>query len=517
MGRRPWRAGTGPCHRASGPGAAGARRAVGGCRSRIRPCRARALSDGAWRDRPHLPGGSVDRDGAAGGSSEVRAPRSSSSRCSRRCSSPRPRSSARDSARASACCRASLVAASPIVLYQAIQPMSDVPAAALWMVAVAAVTGTGRRASLVGGLATSAAILVRPNLLPLGLIIGVFLLVRPERTWRERLRMATTYAAVLRAGLRRCRDHAAGLLRIAARVRVRLALGAVRDEPRRRRTSVGTSGWLWSTHTAAVALALLAPWLLPGALTALLLTMCLVNLALYVPYVVFDDWSYLRFLLPTIPLVLILVVAVLDAILRRLRVAAVEMGRLKAAHSAFDWVGTTVVLALAVLFVREAQERPTFVLQQLEARFERAGLFVGDRLPRNAVVITSSESGSVRFYGWTAKRWCGTGSIRRGSIGRSSYPAREGLRAVSALRASRRARLPAAVRRQSSRSPRLAADGRGRIAGPDLSTGRQGPVSARNSSTDGVRAVRILIHGAGARHATPLRMEPHPYLLKRMI
>ncbi len=57
-----------------------------------------------------------------------------------------------------------------------------------------------------------------------------------------------------------------------------------------------------------------------------------------------------------------------------------------------------LVLALAGLYVREAQERPTFALQQLEARFERAGLFVGDRLPRNAVVITSSESGSVRFY-----------------------------------------------------------------------------------------------------------------------
>ena len=51
------------------------------------------------------------------------------------------------------------------------------------------------------------------------------------------------------------------------------------------------------------------------------------------------------------------------------------------------------------MFVREAQERRTFELQQLEARFERAGAFVGDRLPPNAMVITSWESGSVRFYG----------------------------------------------------------------------------------------------------------------------
>ena len=279
-----------------------------------------------------------------------------------------------------------LVAASPIVLYQAIQPMSDVPAAALWMAAVAAVTGTGRRSSLIGGLATSAAILVRPNLLPLGLVIGLFLLVRPERTWQQRLRPAMTYALCCAPGC----------------VMVAITQSAFYGSP----LSSGYGslsalfsmdhvvpnlgrylGWLWSTHTAAIALALLAPWLLPGALTALCLSMFLVNLALYVPYVVFDDWSYIRFLLPTIPLVLILVTAVLDAVLRRARMRQVS------------WISAMAVVALALLFLREASERRTFELQQLESRFERAGAFVGSRLPANALVITSWESGSVRFYG----------------------------------------------------------------------------------------------------------------------
>ena len=35
-----------------------------------------------------------------------------------------------------------LTAASPAFLYQVMQPMTDVPAAALWMLAVAAATGT---------------------------------------------------------------------------------------------------------------------------------------------------------------------------------------------------------------------------------------------------------------------------------------------------------------------------------------------------------------------------------------
>jgi hypothetical protein len=278
-----------------------------------------------------------------------------------------------------------LVAASPIVLYQVIQPMSDVPAAALWMLAVALATGTKPRSSVLSGLATSAAILVRPNLVPLGITIGLFLLLRPERNWPQRLRSATLYALASAPGC----------------VMVALTQNAFYGSPFASGYGSLTAlfslsyvtanlarylGWLWSAHTAAIALALLAPWLLPGGLTTLALVMFLVNLALYVPYVVFDDWSFLRFLLPTIPLLLILVAAVLDAALRRFRVPGAA------------WISAAAVIVLAVLFVRDARERPTFVLKQLEARFERASVFVGKRLPANALVITSAESGSVRFY-----------------------------------------------------------------------------------------------------------------------
>jgi hypothetical protein len=39
-----------------------------------------------------------------------------------------------------------------------------------------------------------------------------------------------------------------------------------------------------------------------------------------------------------------------------------------------------------------------FDLQRLESRYKRAGDYVARRLPENALVITSWESGSVRFY-----------------------------------------------------------------------------------------------------------------------
>jgi hypothetical protein len=278
-----------------------------------------------------------------------------------------------------------LVAASPIVLYQVIQPMSDVPAAALWMLAVALATGTKSRSSLLSGFATSAAILVRPNLVPLGITIGLFLLLRPERSWPQRLRSSAVFALASAPGCLAVAltqnafygsPFASGYGSLAALFSMSYVAA-----------NLGRYlGWLWSSHTPAIALALLAPWLLPGGLTTLVLVMCLVNLAVYVPYVIFDDWSYLRFLLPTIPLLLILVVAVVDAVLRRFRVPGVA------------WITAAAVIVLAMLFVRDARQRPTFALKQLEARFERAGIFVGKRLPPNALVITSSESGSVRFY-----------------------------------------------------------------------------------------------------------------------
>ena len=40
-----------------------------------------------------------------------------------------------------------------------------------------------------------------------------------------------------------------------------------------------------------------------------------------------------------------------------------------------------------------------FDLHRLEARYARAGVYVAGHLPPNALVLTSWESGSVRFYG----------------------------------------------------------------------------------------------------------------------
>ena len=61
-----------------------------------------------------------------------------------------------------------LVAASPVFLYQLVQPMSDVPVTACWLLSL---WGAAAGVPLVAGLGAAAAVLTRPNLAPLALLV----------------------------------------------------------------------------------------------------------------------------------------------------------------------------------------------------------------------------------------------------------------------------------------------------------------------------------------------------------
>jgi hypothetical protein len=75
-----------------------------------------------------------------------------------------------------------LLACSPIFLYQIVQPMTDVPAAAWWLAAAVLAIGTPRR-PFAAGLAASMAILTRPNLLPLAVPVALYLGRRSLRSF----------------------------------------------------------------------------------------------------------------------------------------------------------------------------------------------------------------------------------------------------------------------------------------------------------------------------------------------
>lgn len=207
-----------------------------------------------------------------------------------------------------------LAMCSPTFLYQLVQPMSDVPATAWWLSAVACVLARrGARWPVYAGLAVSAAILTRPNLAPLALVLVGYLALAGEGTAVRRL---ASFAAGLIPG--------ALLLAFVQRAMYGspLATGYGSVGELMAVEHVGPNlhrytSWLLGAHTPVLLLALAAPFAARGNRAVwLLLALAATTLACYLPYTVFDDWWYTRFLLPAIPALILLSVMTAEALVR---------------------------------------------------------------------------------------------------------------------------------------------------------------------------------------------------------
>ena len=107
-------------------------------------------------------------------------------------------------------------------------------------------------------------------------------------------------------------------------------------------------------------------------------------IGLYLVYIPFDSWTYLRFVL--VPLA----VAPLGAayVLRVL-----QEGR----HTRWTFPVTMVVLlAVALPNLRLARELTVFNVRAREYRYVAAGRFVADQLPPTAVIVAVQHSASAR-------------------------------------------------------------------------------------------------------------------------
>ena len=284
-------------------------------------------------------------------------------------------------------CAAVLVACSPILLYQAVQPMSDVPAAAAWVAALVSAS------PFAAGAWASVAVLLRPNL---ALLVPLALIARgrgqPPSAARGPWIRALLFATGAVPGM-------IVLLALnGARYGSPLASGygdtgvlfswthVTANAPRYAR-------WMLETHTPFVLLALAAPWAFrrdPGR--ARLAWVSLASVALlagtYLAYTVFDDWWYIRFLLPAVPILLTLGVAVLSASTGRWR--STSSGRA---------VIAAICAAISIWYVSVARGRQVLDLQRLEARFAATGDSARLTLPPDAVVLAVQQSGSIRFHG----------------------------------------------------------------------------------------------------------------------
>ena len=291
-----------------------------------------------------------------------------------------------------------LLSASPVFLYQVVQPMSDVPVTAWWLLSMWLVA-RGRPA--IAGLCAAAAVLTRPNLAPLAawLMAGVVVHEwqpsrRPVALWRD----AVAFAAPVTLGLGFLFWLNAKLYGspFASGYGAASSLFAVANIP----VNIGHyTRWLVETHTPLVLIGLAAPLTAgierqrsgtPAPTTApwwLGLGFIAVVIGSYLPYSSFEEWWYLRFLLPALPVLLILA----GAVLLRVSTLLPKAARLVALLA--------VLGLLATRYIAVADARSAFDLARLESRYVAAGTFAARSLPPNAVLLSVQQSGPLRMYG----------------------------------------------------------------------------------------------------------------------
>jgi hypothetical protein len=220
---------------------------------------------------------------------------------------------------------AALFATSPIVLFQLVQPMSDVPAAAWWTIALLFALSPVQSAPLAAGGAAGLAILTRPNLLPLAIVLALATMNIPRMRWPGVPQPATQAQTFFERRLRP--DRLIGLVAGLTPAIGALLLMQWRLYGNPFVSSYGTAGDLYSlgnvVFTATVVVLTMtrrrpsATPHLKRPLVLAALASAIVGLS-YLPYAVFAEWSYLRFLLPAFPLLFIAIGALLTAALLRL-------------------------------------------------------------------------------------------------------------------------------------------------------------------------------------------------------
>ena len=282
-----------------------------------------------------------------------------------------------------------LLLCSPTFLYQLVQPMSDVPAAAWWMLTIAWALERedGSSRPDLAGLAASMALVTRPNLLPLAGVVAIYLLVSRGRSGLSsamRFALGLVPGALLLAVLQRAM-YGSPLATGYGDASTLMAAANVLPNLRR------YVGWLLAAHTPFLLLALAAPMVMRHQRHAwLCLAFAATTLACYLPYVVFDAWWYTRFLLPAIPLLVILSAAGLVFLVERI----VATGRFAALVPIT--VGFTVLLM--GLWLSIARSRHAFELSEWEQHYYRAGMAVAAHVTGPSAIMTVRNSGSVQYY-----------------------------------------------------------------------------------------------------------------------
>ena len=349
---------------------------------------------------------------------------------------------------------AAFLASSPAWLFQIVQPMSDVPAAALWTCALLAAT-TG--AAAIAGITAALALLIRPNLFPLAASAAIVLFAwthdsLPEFSLRTRTRRAFVFAITASLGIVgvatmqwRLYGHpfASGHGSFTELFAVGNIPANVHDYSVRMLRGEMPVLIVAASCLAALILTRRSTSLPPIARACRLLLITAVPVLIcYVPYGVFPDWSYLRFLLPAFPFAFIVV----GTLVSEASVRVPSQAR-----------GVVLVLTLVAVVsanVTIAKREATFDLHTYESRYQTAGRYLEAVLPRDVVIVMSQQSVGAHFYtGLPILRWDLLNADLDAALGTLAGLGRHPVLLVRGLGG---AAAPRAVPDLESRAPRLA-------------------------------------------------------------
>lgn len=296
--------------------------------------------------------------------------------------------------RLTAALAAVLMAGSPAFLFNLMFPMSDIVTASLWTWSLALLTWPRLATAAGAGVAAGAAVLARPNLVPLAIAAAAAAMLWTEDDAplsRRTVRVLAFAAGVVPAALLIAITNRAlygspfqsGYGRTAS-------LYALAHFPT---NAVQFTTWLVQSESAGVLLA--ACPVLVGRCRAAWLTwrsalplagFAAIGCASYLFYLPFDEWWYLRFLLPVFPILFVMLASALVSLSRAIpmRPSAVVLG---------------VMLALLMAYrVHFAAAREFLELGYGEQRYIAVGQFIDRALPGNAVILSMQHSGSIRYY-----------------------------------------------------------------------------------------------------------------------
>lgn len=291
-----------------------------------------------------------------------------------------------------------MIAATPVTLTHAIMPMSDVPAAAFWALAWVMSLRAGRSAAATAGLAAAFAVMIRPNLAPLALPVAVAVAWATLTSRRDAVARVVVFGIGAAVGPAMVLWSQAALFGHPLESGYPAPLEFFFQAGRIPHNAwfypaelVGLHSWLVASAVAAVPLVFARRFADPDdrhrrAIVASAVGIIAVNYALYLPYLSFDGWYWLRFTLPAMLAIFVLCAAAFDWV------------RL-ALGSRHRWLAVLAAVPVAVIVLTPAGEmRAAVAGSDSYARLHQMGHYLRAALPRRAVVLTYAHGGAVASY-----------------------------------------------------------------------------------------------------------------------